>query len=63
MAGWFEQELMDLWRTSKTALSGMSAIPTRYERLQWASNEMVKAHPDQPKKVCYVTLDNLTRGY
>lgn len=59
--GWFESELLDTWRISRTALS--DSVPSRFDRLQWAVSEFIKAHPDQPRKVVYLELDSLTRGY
>ncbi len=59
--GWYETELLDLWRVSRTALAGLDHVPTRYDRLQWALNEFTKTHPDQPRKSVYLDLDVLTR--
>lgn len=59
--GWFERELLDLWRISRTALSDTAA--SRFDRLQWTVAEFVKAHPDQPRKQVYLELTEMTRGY
>ena len=60
--GWYESELLDLWRISRTALCGLDHVPARGERLQWALGEFTKAHPDQPRKTVYLDLGNLTRS-
>lgn len=59
--GWYETELLDLWRVSRTALSGLDHVPSRFDRLQWTLGEFLKVHPDQPRKVVYLDLDGLTR--
>ena len=59
--GWFEAELLDTWQASRIALSNGS--PSRYDRLQWTTSQFVKAHPEQPRKLVYLELDTLTRGY
>ncbi len=59
--GWFETELLKMWRVSKTALS--DRVPSRFDRLQWTVSEFVKEYPDQSRKLVYLKLDQLTRGY
>jgi hypothetical protein len=59
--GWYETELLDWWRVSRTALAGLEYVPTRFDRLQWALAQFLKAHPDQPRKDVYLDLDRVTR--
>jgi hypothetical protein len=59
--GWYETELLDLWRVSRTALAGLDHVPSRWERLQWSLGEFIKAHLDQPRKQVYLDLDAYTR--
>lgn len=41
-----EVTITDLWHISRTALAGISTVPTRYDRMIYVKNQLRDNHPE-----------------
>lgn len=41
-----ENKIIELWHISRTALSGMSTVPTRYDRMLYIKKTLSEQHPE-----------------
>ena len=41
-----DQTITDLWHISRTALSGMSTIASRFDRMKYVANELQTRYPE-----------------
>lgn len=41
-----DQTITDLWHISRTALSGMSTVASRYDRMIYVRNELKNRYPE-----------------
>ena len=56
-----QDRLAELWRISRTALAATQY--TRFDRLQYVTNEYCREFPDAKRKTVWLAIDIMTRGY
>lgn len=38
-------KITELWHISRTALAGMTTVPSRWDRMQYVANELRRSYP------------------
>jgi len=59
-----ENAIIELWHISRTALAGMSSVPSRSDRMAYVKRELIRTYPLlieglSPKKLWFAIEDTL----